>query len=95
MSAEAVAKGDWLNMSPAERTQFVADAIERNHKAQYDSAVRWAQVSGDTTVRPTWNELSEEDRERIRKVNLEHAQQMQRFGEAIRTGTAIDFKWRE
>jgi hypothetical protein len=79
-------KKRWGNMDAAERKAFVAEAMERNHQREYDSALAMFGI----TDQPAWADLTEEGRERIRVINREEWARMQDLGESIRqaAGTA-------
>ena len=61
-------------------------AVERNHKRQYEDALATA---GRTDSAPKWEDLTEEQRANIRKVNNDHANWMNELGNSIRTGGPI------
>lgn len=75
----------WAAMSDEEKTVLVRASDERHHKSQYDS-VRELYPGRNL---PEWEDLSEEERERIRGVNKAHAKEMQDFGQAIREGRSV------
>ena len=55
--------------------------MDRWHKQQYEQALEVAERTG-----PAWEELTEEQRHNIRKINLQHQQFMNSLGRAIATG---------
>lgn len=60
---------------------LVAEGIELGHKRDYEAALWSAGREG-----PAWEELTEEQRVRIRQINIENRREMQAFGEAISRG---------
>ena len=54
---------------------------DRWHKAQYERVLLGANAEG-----PPWEDLTEEQRENIRKANNDHARFMDDLGKAIATG---------
>lgn len=73
----------WEHMNPAERSLFVAESAEAHHRREYEGALAFVRRTG-----PDWDDLTDEQRERIRKANHEHARDMQELGEAIRKGAS-------
>ena len=51
------------------------------HRQQYEAALRWANCSG-----PDWNDLNDEQRERIRAENYRYRAEMDLLGKAITPG---------
>jgi predicted Fe-S protein YdhL (DUF1289 family) len=70
---------DWNAMSPEEKRAFIRDSVERHHKEQYLWALECAGVAG-----PTWEDLTEEQRENIREENRRYQREMQEFGASLR-----------
>lgn len=73
-----MSKFDWHEMSLTEKQSFIRDSIEQNHKKKY----QWALWITDRTG-PTWEELTEEQRDHIRKINDQYEHEMQEFGESL------------
>ncbi|KAA5604378.1 hypothetical protein F1188_16080 [Roseospira marina] len=69
----------WLNMNEAERRAFVAQAVEDDHKERYEEALVSAGRSGSA-----WEDLTDDQRERIRQINVQHVLRMREFGESLR-----------
>ena len=53
------------------------------HKQQYEAALRSADLEPGEGNIPTWEDLTEEQKENIRKVNLQHDRFMDRLGNAL------------
>lgn len=61
---------------------IVAEGIEKGHKRDYEAALWLAEKDG-----PAWEDLTEEQRANIRKINIEHRQEMHAFGQSISDGS--------
>lgn len=72
-------KFDWQSMSIAEKQAFIRDSIEERHKEMYQLALRIADRTG-----PSWEELTEERRDIIRKANDRYESQLHEFGKSLR-----------
>lgn len=84
--------GEWLEIlkdteltaQPKEVfSRFVRESIEDGYRREYYGALEWTGVEG-----PDWEDLSEEQRERIRETQRKHARAMHAFGKAIASGNA-------
>jgi hypothetical protein len=69
------------NLTPENVTTTASERRERTHRREYESALEVAGVKG-----PPWEDLTEQQRENIRKANQEYWQEMQDFGESLRAG---------
>ena len=69
----------WEDMTKAERSLFIEESIEAGHRRQYEGALKLCRRTG-----PDWDDLTEEQRTRIRDTNREHADAMHKFGETLR-----------
>jgi hypothetical protein len=88
--------GEWLELLkdteltdlPKEMfNRFVRESIEDSYRREYYDALEWLGIDG-----PDWEDLTEEQRENIRKKKLEQAQAMDAFGRAIASGDADKVK---
>ncbi|MBY3433555.1 hypothetical protein HFN89_05280 [Rhizobium laguerreae] len=57
---------------------LVKEGIEKAHKRDYEAALDWAGEDG-----PAWEDLTDEQRARIRQANIEHRQAMHAFGKSL------------
>lgn len=73
-------KFDWDSMTDEQRAEFIRNSVERHHEQQYLAALGFYGKTG-----PAWADLTEEQRERIRQENHRYAQEMQAFGESLRS----------
>ena len=62
---------------------------DKYHKQQYEAALRSADLEPGEGNIPAWEDLTEEQKENIRKVNLQHDRFMDRLGNAIANGTEL------
>jgi len=58
--------------------QFIRDSIEDSYRLEYYRTLEWADHDG-----PDWEDLTDEQRENIKQIQLEHARDMHDFGIAI------------
>lgn len=70
---------DWMTMTKEERARFIAEARESYHRDQYEAAC--AMFPGED--RPSWDALTDEQRENIRTENRRYQQEMQDFGASL------------
>ncbi len=73
-------KFDWHSMSDEEKQAFIRESAERRHKERYQWALEYFNTTG-----PAWEDLTEEQRERIRETNRQYDREMQAFGESLRS----------
>jgi predicted Fe-S protein YdhL (DUF1289 family) len=71
---------NWDLMSAEERSAFIRDSVENHHKAQYQQAL----ASRLGANAPSWEELTDQQRENIREENRRFAREMQEFGNSLR-----------
>lgn len=71
----------WKSMTSDEKDAFITASLERHHRSEYDSARDLMDCRSST---PEWEDLSEEERERIREENRRYQQEMHDFGQKIR-----------
>jgi uncharacterized protein YrzB (UPF0473 family) len=77
----------WQNMDADHRKEFIRLSAEDGHEREYVSALKFTNVEG-----PDWNDLTQEQRASIRKLNTVHAQSMQSFGEAVASGDPVQLE---
>lgn len=85
--AELLAEKDLMDHPKEVFSRFVRESIEDGYRREYYAALEWADLEG-----LDWEDLSEEQRENIRKKSLEQAQAMDAFGRAIAKGNAEEIK---
>lgn len=82
--------GEWLEILAEKNinehtkeifSRFVRESIEDGYRWEYYRSLEFMSQEG-----PDWEDLTEEQRERIRQTQNEHARAMQAFGEAISSG---------
>lgn len=77
-------KDGWSNMSKEHKREFMDRSWQEHLKAEYEMALEFTSTEG----RP-WEELSQEEKDKVEAAVKQHAQEMQEFGKAISNG---DFK---
>lgn len=70
------------DMTPEERRAFIEGATERNHKREYDSA----RIIANRPDLPEWEDLTEDQRERVRAENVRFQEEMNSFGAQLSQG---------
>lgn len=68
-------------LSKSEFSQWLNECREHSYKYRYYEACVYFDVLDSS---PEWEELSEEERQRIRDENVRYDVEMQHFGESIR-----------
>lgn len=69
-------------MDKPTRTKFIKECIERDHEAQYTNM---RLMYPEHKLKP-WEELTEEEREKVRAVNRDYTAFMQQLGAQISGG---------
>ena len=85
--AELLAEKDLMDHPKEVFSRFVRESIEDGYRREYYWALEWTDSEG-----PDWEDLTEEQRENIRKKSREQAQAMAAFGKEIASGDADKVK---
>ena len=68
----------WENMTQDQKSEFIKQSVEENHKSQYYASLKIFDFDG-----PKWEDLTEEQRINIREENRSYQQEMHDFGKSL------------
>lgn len=63
------------------KERFIRESIEDSHRREYYWALNFYNHEG-----PDWEDLTDEQRENIRKINRQHAQEMTALAQSLSQG---------